>query len=331
MRLARVCLDTLEYCGELDPIAAKFQIRLSGIYNKLQISSERLTNAALLADSLNLSSSTGAIISTSEVARRRRTEDWINVPLDFEPSDYHDEGPSQVPVSRGEYGLGEDPSSPDYLLTIPVGSDKQLVALSYSLLFALCRPWGEREETKTTSNFSASSGNGSSSNTRSGYASTAQSNETGGSFGTTRTGDSEPVMPSWENKNTSSAFQDPCLVTPELLKGMASAEWTVSGAQPFTWDTIGMLGYTAKASATTPGPGLGEREQEKGNGDKAAKGCSIMTGFPISMPTSACFLGSEEPSGWKGAPDIIMVEELDEDDDMESNLEGERVAEYGTY
>ncbi|KAM7214844.1 hypothetical protein V8F06_009752 [Rhypophila decipiens] len=323
MRLARVCLDTLAYCGELDPIAEKFQIRLSGIYNKLQKMSERLTNSALLADSITLSSTTGDLVSTSEVARRRRTEDWVTIPADFEPSGYYDERLSTSPFARENAVSQHDPASSDYLLTIPRGSDKQLAAISHSLLFALCRPWGDRaqgepsdlasREGSSSIPFSGDGGQNPSSN----YASTPQSNRVGGSL---RTSDSEPIMPSWERQNTPSVDQNMSFPNPILNRGPLSADWSVSGTQSFKWDTIGMLGYTGNRNIqTTPGASLGNGQGE----DREAKGCSIMTGFPISMPSSSCFLGSEEPSGWKGAVDIIMVEEVDEDAEMSPSGRGE--------
>jgi len=292
MRLARVCLDALEFCGELDPIASRFQIRLSGIYAKLQAVSERVINAALWADPDHFSSSTSASqLSTNEVARRRRTEEWVSLPPDFSPMDN----------STFTCPPGVTPSSPDYLLTIPPGSDKNMAALSFSLLFALCRPWGDRKQPKVKE-----PSPGEDTCRGSIYPSSNANTTASYSTGTDYAQFEQSMMKDWERQNaTTTADTSSGFFTTQ--PGMP-AEWDLNTAHPFTWDTAGMIGYTR--TDTT--------------GSQPATACSIMTGFPISMPSSACFLGSEEPSGWKGAVDIIMVEEeegvraVEEDMEMES-------------
>jgi len=95
MKQARNCLDVLGFCAESDPVALRFRIKLSGIYEAL--------------------SDSGARRGTS----RQRVEEWV---LD-----------------------GAVPSKPsaDYLLTVPSNADSELLKLSGSLLYALCRPWGD--------------------------------------------------------------------------------------------------------------------------------------------------------------------------------------------
>lgn len=296
MRLARVCLDTLEYCGELDPVASRFQIRLSSLYAKLHNVSEKLINAALWADPDHFSSSTGiSNLSTNEVARRKRTEEWLSVPPDFTPM----EGSS--PVSDA---TGEDPLSPDYLLTIPPGSDKNMVALSFSLLFALCRPWGDRKQSKLEE----------SNRDQDNYQAPIHSNNVSASA---NCGTGSPdyaqfeqsMMQDWERQNMASTTDNSSGFF-SLTQQAIPTEWNLNTAHQFTWDTAGMIGYTGFDTT----------------GSQPAEACSIMTGFPISMPASACFLGSEEPSGWKGAVDIIMVEEEEGvravEEDMECDTGG---------
>lgn len=110
MKQAQHCLDVLEFCGTMDPVALRFRIRLSGIYKALSESSaERHTNM-------------------------QRVEDWVQPPPNLSPdnsgSSYH------IPPA-------------DYLLTIPPDADEYLLDISYKLMVALCRPWGEAESLKT--------------------------------------------------------------------------------------------------------------------------------------------------------------------------------------
>ncbi|KAK3328166.1 hypothetical protein B0T19DRAFT_423831 [Cercophora scortea] len=123
---AQLCLDTLEFCGTIDPVAMRFHIRLSGIFEKLVNCSPR--------------------VSQTQTAMQR-TEAWLTtVPPDLPcgatvtPEVYPDQ-----PTTTDE----DDPDNAaraDYLLTVPANPNPQIVALSLSLLFALCRPWGERDD-----------------------------------------------------------------------------------------------------------------------------------------------------------------------------------------
>ncbi|KAK0635982.1 hypothetical protein B0T17DRAFT_517803 [Bombardia bombarda] len=113
LKQAQLCLDTLEFCGKVDPVAMRFHVKLSGIYSKL---------ASFAADSPNT---------------LQRTEDWVSLPPDFQPVKH--EGDNFPPSSYDE-------PSPDYLLTIPQNTNPQLLDHSVSLLFALCRPWGDLDE-----------------------------------------------------------------------------------------------------------------------------------------------------------------------------------------
>lgn len=95
MKQARHCLDVLGFCAESDPVALRFRIKLSGIYEALLDSGAR------------------------RGTNRQRVEDWV---LD-----------------------GAVPSKPsaEYLLTVPSNANSELLKLSGSLLYALCRPWGD--------------------------------------------------------------------------------------------------------------------------------------------------------------------------------------------
>lgn len=111
------------------------------------------------------------------------------------------------------------------------------------------------------------------------------------SVGTKYTQFEQSMMQDWERQNSAFTTEFDFNTRPAMP---LPTEWDINSAYPFTWDMADMIGYTGG------GHNSGSRE---------AEACDIMTGFPISMPSSACFLGSEEPSGWKGAVDIIMVEE----------------------
>ena len=110
MKLIQLCLDTLEFCGTIDPIALRFHVRLSRIYSNLDRYSPTQPNAA------------------------QRTEDWVSLPPDFPPF--------STAAKVEELGM-MGPHSVEYLLTIPPDPDPQLLNMSMSLLLALCKPWDE--------------------------------------------------------------------------------------------------------------------------------------------------------------------------------------------
>lgn len=111
LKQARLCLDTLEYCGEIDPVALRFHIRLSSIYADL------------------------AKFNPGSHSTMQRTEDWVSMPPDFPPLGTCLDSATTV-----------DPLSSEYLLTTPPNSSPHLADLAALLLYALCRPWGDQGE-----------------------------------------------------------------------------------------------------------------------------------------------------------------------------------------
>lgn len=124
MNRARGCLDVLRYCGTIDPVALRFLIRLSSIYEKL--------------------------LEFGETCRsdRQRIEDWVPPPPDLV------EDPVATPEPEVSSNTSEHTSAPsekwEYLLRIPKDADPDLAKLSVSLLYALCRPWGDPNARGTT-------------------------------------------------------------------------------------------------------------------------------------------------------------------------------------
>lgn len=112
LKQAQLCLDALEYCGKVDPVALRFHLRLSSIHHSLSEGSPRGPDSM------------------------RRTEEWVSIPPDFPP----------LAPPGSIYGGLAEPQTPDYLLRIPAGVSPKMRQLSCSLLFALCRPWGENPE-----------------------------------------------------------------------------------------------------------------------------------------------------------------------------------------
>ncbi|KAK0720194.1 hypothetical protein B0H67DRAFT_178870 [Lasiosphaeris hirsuta] len=114
LKLAQICLDTLEFCGTIDSVALRFHVRLSGIYSNLVDFSP-----------------------TGQSTLRRAEEyiyNWVTMPPDFPPLSNNHSAPETTTQDR---------PSLDYLLAIPRDASKQMVNLSFSLLLALCRPWGD--------------------------------------------------------------------------------------------------------------------------------------------------------------------------------------------
>ncbi|KAK3359577.1 hypothetical protein B0T25DRAFT_102716 [Lasiosphaeria hispida] len=111
LKLAQICLDTLDFCGTIDPVALRFHVRLSGIYGNL------------------------VNFSPIDQSSLRRTEEWVTtMPPDFPPLGSTHSAPETST---------QDGPSLDYLLAIPRDASKQMINLSFSLLIALCRPWGD--------------------------------------------------------------------------------------------------------------------------------------------------------------------------------------------
>ncbi|KAK0739462.1 hypothetical protein B0T21DRAFT_382490 [Apiosordaria backusii] len=122
MNNAQRCLDVLRYCGTIDPVALRFLIRLSSIYEKLMD------------------------FGTTSRTDRQRIEDWVPPPPDLEASSTSDAQVTSTAAESTDTPLDKY----EYLLTIPKDADPELAKLSVSLLYALCRPWGDPEERNIT-------------------------------------------------------------------------------------------------------------------------------------------------------------------------------------
>lgn len=112
MKQAQLCLDALEYCGKVDPVALRFHLRLSSLHHSLSKFSPQGSDSM------------------------RRTEEWVSIPPDFPPLG---------PRVAMEDAMIEHPS-PEYLLRIPARANPEMRQLACALLYALCRPWGESTE-----------------------------------------------------------------------------------------------------------------------------------------------------------------------------------------
>ncbi|KAK3351128.1 hypothetical protein B0H65DRAFT_108575 [Neurospora tetraspora] len=122
LKLAQLCLDTLEFCGRIDPVALRFHVRLSAIFKSLA----------------------AALPSKADQTARQRTEDWVTMPPDFPPIPGATGVNNSVDTPMVDPEQLEEPD-PEYLLTMPKDAKERVVALSHSLLSALCRPWGGDE------------------------------------------------------------------------------------------------------------------------------------------------------------------------------------------
>jgi len=123
LKLAQLCLDTLEFCGRIDPVALRFHVRLSAMFKSLAT----------------------ALPSNVDQTARQRTEDWVTMPPDFPPIPGAAQVNSSVNAMVVEPEQLEEPN-PEYLLTMPKDAKERVAALSHSLLSALCRPWGGDEQ-----------------------------------------------------------------------------------------------------------------------------------------------------------------------------------------
>lgn len=66
----------------------------------------------------------------------RRIEEWVSIPPDLPPLG---------PLGEAEEAMVQSRSL-EYLLRIPARASSRMRQLSCSLLYALCRPWGESPE-----------------------------------------------------------------------------------------------------------------------------------------------------------------------------------------
>ncbi|KAK0652714.1 hypothetical protein B0T16DRAFT_104773 [Cercophora newfieldiana] len=108
MKHAQLCLDTLRFCGSIDPVAMGFYEFLSGVQSKL-------------------------LRGRGPEGRdegRESAANWLSMPPDFLPLDKHATTESSVLPAI-------------YLITTPPGGDLKLKELSLSLLGVVCRPWGD--------------------------------------------------------------------------------------------------------------------------------------------------------------------------------------------
>ncbi|KAK4164318.1 hypothetical protein QBC43DRAFT_317945 [Cladorrhinum sp. PSN259] len=112
MKQAQNCIDVLGFCSEKDPVALRFRIKLSGIYDALVDSGSRPNT------------------------NRQRIEEWVPLPPAL--SGFGAVGETSLALS-----LTSPKAVADYLLTVPPEADQDLLKLSITLLQALCKPWGE--------------------------------------------------------------------------------------------------------------------------------------------------------------------------------------------
>lgn len=85
-----------------------------------------------------------ALPSKADQTARQRTEDWVTMPPDFPPIPGATGVNNSVDTPMVDPEQLEEPD-PEYLLTMPKDAKERVVALSHSLLSALCRPWGGDE------------------------------------------------------------------------------------------------------------------------------------------------------------------------------------------
>lgn len=114
MKQAQKCLDVLEFCGTFDPVALRFRVSLSRIYNALK-----------------------SLAPESPMTAMARVEQWLPRPPNLQASD------GEASMADGHLGdPTEKKAAVEYLFTIPSEADQALLNLSFELLRQLCRPWG---------------------------------------------------------------------------------------------------------------------------------------------------------------------------------------------
>lgn len=252
MKHAQECLDVLEFCGAVDTVALRFRVRLSGIFNTLSTFSaaEHPTTAM------------------------QRVEDWVLLSPDATSA--LDETAATSPDSSSPF-TDNDTSSLDYLFTIPPSANPQLLNLSFSLLFALCRPWSNDNSFNSsppaiTASTTAPT-NSTTTTTGTSFASSAPS--------TTSTTSTPTVMKSEPSSQTFSATTSaptPVTSPPSRDNDQMQSQlidrlkWDFGHVSPFRWDTDGM--------------GM------------------LKQGEVVAGGRPSCFLDSEAPSGWSPVEDF---------------------------
>ncbi|KXX73636.1 Nitrogen assimilation transcription factor nit-4 [Madurella mycetomatis] len=113
MKQAQKCLDVLEFCGAFDPVALRFRVSLSRVYNTLK-----------------------SLAPETPMTAMTRVEQWLPPPPEHPAADGEEE------MADGYSGVRtEKKPAVEYLFTIPPGADQKLLNLSFHLLVQLCRPW----------------------------------------------------------------------------------------------------------------------------------------------------------------------------------------------
>lgn len=195
LKLARQCLDVLGFCGAVDPVALRFRVRLTGIYDSLLSSGH------------------------SPQLHRAHIEDWV--------PPHPDQTQDEVPA---------EPHPVSYMFALPPPSmaSNALFQLSFSLLFALCKPWSD------TSNLTSASA-----------ADLLLANTTAGNptAGTTVSPTSSTSPSTTEGLTTASSPTDTHSTTttsvmvsadPDRARLLDNMDWDFGKATPFRWDTDGM-------------------------------------------------------------------------------------------
>lgn len=188
VKRAQQCLDVLGYCGNADAVALRFRVRLSGIFNSL-----------------------AHFVPEGQTQTMQRVADWADQLGGSGGADGGDGG------GGGGNGGGSEPHPVDYLFTIPPEPNQRLLRLSFSLLFALCRPWSDSTAqlvAATTDAPAAAAATMATTTVLGGQA-------TGGGGGGA---DGQKIEPGTEDPS-------------QLLERL---EWDFDKVTPFRWDTDGM-------------------------------------------------------------------------------------------
>lgn len=119
LKHAQLCLDTLQFCGTIDPIALSFYEFLAGAY-----------------DTLSRTRSRGG---SNEQTKIDDSREWVSFPPELLPMDKHSTHDSSSSLPDG------------YLISTPPGGDRELKELSLSLLSVVCRPWDDPAEARLRS------------------------------------------------------------------------------------------------------------------------------------------------------------------------------------
>ncbi|KAB5531158.1 hypothetical protein GE09DRAFT_1145996 [Coniochaeta sp. 2T2.1] len=125
---AKTCLDTLSYCGTLDPVALQFHARLYQIYQTLSLHTHPMLEYAAAAPNGLPVSSLSPTSSTSSTTLIQNM-------------------PPKPPGCRC-YGPILEPHPFAYLLTIPSNGNPDSVKLSTTLLRMLSRPYDNPADTE---------------------------------------------------------------------------------------------------------------------------------------------------------------------------------------